>query len=145
MPETPSSNGKLGRLTAEAKGLVADTREWVDAKLRLFELEIEEKIDAFASRFIATAVVVFFAALALIFALVSGALGLGQWWGSDALGFLAVGGLLFLIAGVVHLLRPRFVRGSLGATESEDDTKRLPEARQLPAALKEQNTARTDA
>lgn len=146
MSESSSSNGKLGRLSADAKGLVADTREWVDAKLRLFELEIQEKLDGFASRFIATAIVVFFAALALIFGLVSGALGLGKWWGSDSLGFLAVAGLLLVIAALIHLVSPRFVRGSLGVTEAgDDDANRLPEARQLPPALKNQNPTRTDA
>ncbi|NNE71746.1 MAG: hypothetical protein HKN29_15480 [Rhodothermales bacterium] len=140
MPDTPDTKptqapptGKIGRLSSEARGLVDDTRQWVDAKLRLFELDLEEKLDGIANKVIAGAAVVFLAALALIFALTALALLLGSIWENEALGFMVVALGAFVIALLIQWLRPRFVKGSMGVAEKTDA---LPEAeppRQLEA------------
>jgi uncharacterized membrane protein YqjE len=116
-PKPPGPSGKLGRLSSEAKGLVDDTRQWVDTKLRLFELDLEEKIDGLANKVVAGATVVFLASLALVFGLVALALMLGDIWGRQSLGFMAVSGGCFLIAVLIHWLRPRFVKGSMGVAD----------------------------
>ncbi|MBO6577292.1 MAG: phage holin family protein [Rhodothermales bacterium] len=113
MSDSSGQNGRIGRLASEAKGLVDDTREWLDAKLRLMELDFEEKIEAMAGKAMASAIVAFFSAMAVVFLMVAGALGLGAWWESNALGFLAMGGILFLAAAMVHWLRPTFLPGSM--------------------------------
>ncbi len=128
-PKTPTPSGKIGRLTNEAMGLVGDTRQWVDAKLRLFELDFEAKLDGIASRVVAGATVVFMAALALVFGLVALALLLGDLWGRQSLGFVAVAGGCFLAAVLIHWLRPRFVKGSMGVADKARE-----ERRALPAS-----------
>ena len=143
MADTPHDNSKIGRLAAEARGLVEDTREWVDAKLRLFELDIEEKIDRLASRFMVRLMVLFFSAMAAVFVGVAGALALGELWGSEPLGFLAASVLLLFIAGLIHAVRPRLVQGSMGVAErhaeaeKEKEKGKLPPQRQLPPHLPE--------
>lgn len=132
-PAEAPPTGKIGRLSSEARGLVDDTRQWVDAKLRLFELDLEEKLDGIANKMIAGAAVVFFAALALIFGLTALSLFLGTLWDNEALGFVVVALASFVIALIIQWLRPRFVRGSMGVAEK---TEALPEpdpARQLSA------------
>lgn len=116
-PKAPTPSGKIGRLTNEAKGLVDDTRQWVDAKLRLFELDMEEKLDGIANKVVAGATVVFLASLALVFGLVALALMLGDIWGRQSLGFMAVSGGCFLVAVLIHWLRPKFVKGSMGVAD----------------------------
>ena len=126
-PKAPTPSGKIGRLTTEAKGLVDDTRQWVDTKLRLFELDFEEKLDGIANKVVAGATVVFMAALALIFGLVALALMLGDLFGRQSLGFITVAGGCFLIAVLIHWLRPRFVKGSMGvADKAREARKALP-------------------
>lgn len=124
-PAEAPPTGKIGRLSSEARGLVDDTRVWVDAKLRLFELDLEEKLDGIANKVIAGAAVVFFAALALIFGLTALSLFLGTLWDNEALGFVVVALASFVIALIIQWLRPRFVRGSMGIAEKADA---LPEA-----------------
>ncbi|MFT4605578.1 MAG: hypothetical protein ACI9W4_002320 [Rhodothermales bacterium] len=139
-PKAPSPSGKIGRLTDEAKGLVDDTRQWVDAKLRLFELDFEEKLDGIANKVVAGASVVFLAGLALLFGLLALALLLGDIWGRQSLGFIAVAGGCFLVAVLIHWLRPRFVKGSMGvADKAREARKALPaatETKQLSPPVK---------
>lgn len=137
--EKPAPNGKIGRLTTEAKGLVDDTKDWVDAKLRLFELDVEEKIDSFANKFVSGAVVVAIGALALVFSLVATAFALGDLWGRNSLGFIAVGGALFLVALIIHLVKPRLVKGSMGGADRSvlDGLTEGTNQKQLPPALDE--------
>jgi putative superfamily III holin-X len=123
-PPGPAS-GKLSRIADEARGLVEDTREWVDAKLKLFELEFEEKIDGVVNRLVLSVLVASLGLLALAFALTGGALALGTLWGSDALGFLAVSGGLAVVAAIVFMVRPKFVKGSIRGSRSTNKV-RLP-------------------
>ncbi len=98
--------------------MVEDTREWVDAKLKLFELEFEEKIDGIVNRALLGVVVASVGFLASAFGLTAAALALGQYWGSDVLGFLGVAGGLALVAIVLFLVRPRFVKGSFRVSKA---------------------------
>lgn len=135
--KTAPPSGKIGRLTTEAKGLVDDTKEWVDAKLRLFELDVEDKIDSLANKFVSGAVVVATGALALVFSLVATALALGDLWGRNSLGFMAVGGALFLVALVIYLVKPRLVKGSMGGADRSvlDGLTEGKDQKQLPPAV----------
>jgi Putative Actinobacterial Holin-X, holin superfamily III len=138
--KTARPNGKIGRVTTEAKGLVDDTKEWVDAKLRLFELDVEEKIDSLANKFVSGAVVVATGALALVFSLVAAALALGDLWGRNSLGFMAVGGSLFLVALLIQLVKPRLVKGSMGGADRSvlDGLTEGTNQKQLPPAPEEE-------
>ena len=133
--ETPAEEaGKIGRLANEARGLVDDTRDWVDAKLRLFELDMERKVDDAANRVVGWGVIGLLAALALTFTLTAAALALGELWGNSGLGFLAVAGVSLLLALVVYWVKPRFVRGAFGAAGRRDVAKLDPAdtTKQLP-------------
>jgi hypothetical protein len=114
--------GRLERLVSEVKGLADDVRTWIDLKIKLLEIEIEDRVRDVVNRVAATAVFVALAFLALVFVLVTAALGLGQWWDNMLLGFLAVSLTLIVLATLVHVLRPGIVRRRTGRSPEAPST-----------------------
>lgn len=116
-PEDHSSMGKIKRISYQSKGLVDDVKSWVDLRMTLTQMDIEEKVDARLNRAIVGGVVGALAFLSLTFGLVAASLGLGAWLGHDAWGFLAVTGLLLVVTAILLLLKPRVIdlRNSKGS------------------------------
>lgn len=101
--------GKLTRISLQTKGLVEDVKSWVDLKLTLTQMEVEDKIDARVNRVVVGAVVGALGLLGLSFALVAASLGLGALAGHDAWGFLIVAGILILVTLLLLVIKPRIV------------------------------------
>ena len=110
--QLPYDAGKLERITQHTKGLVEDMRAWVDLKMQLTKLEIDEKIDEKMNQAIIGIIVGVIAFLALVFGLTALALGLGAWLGHAAWGFLLVAGVLVLVTGLLWALKPKMVAPS---------------------------------
>lgn len=106
----PRPKGRVGRVSEQTKGLADDLRAWVELKVRLTQLEVEEKIEARLNRVVVGVLVGVTAGLAAFFALVTLSLGLGAWLNHPAWGFLITTGLLALLAIVLRLVRPQLVR-----------------------------------
>ena len=142
-PGGPFSKGakKVESIAQQSKGLFDDVKEWIDLKIRFTWLEVQAKINARKQDAIVGAILAFLGVLGLVFALLTGALGLGAWLGHPAWGFLIVTGVLFLTAGVVywsHFKKGKKKKKSPGAPsehkelEAQDDQKRLPPAAPAP-------------
>ena len=142
-PGGPFSKGakKVERIAQESKGLFDDVKEWIDLKIKFTWLEVQAEINARKQDAVVGAILAFLGVLGLVFALLTGALGLGAWLGHPAWGFLIVTGVLFLTAGVVywsHFKRGKKKKKSPGAPsehkelEAQDDQKRLPPAAPAP-------------
>lgn len=120
--------GKLGRIAGHTQGLVEDLREWIDLRIDLAILEVEEKVDTLRNEIALGVTLAFFGFFAALFVFTTVALGLGWVLGHPFWGFLIVSGLLVLTVLSLARARPDLmppsnlyeqVRG--GETESEND------------------------
>lgn len=139
----------MQRIAAHTQGLFEDLREWIDLRIDLAILEVEERIDEAknqAALGITLAVFGFFAAL---FTLTTVALGVGWLLGHPFWGFLAVTVALILVVVVLRLTQPALVPPSnLFRTLREDraraysDDERPP--RPASAAVGSENTGQDE-
>jgi len=96
-----ASGGKLGRIAGHTQGLVEDLREWIDLRLDLAILEMEERVDELRNEVALGITLAFFGFFAALFAFTTAALGLGWLLGHPFWGFLIVTvALLFLVGGL---------------------------------------------
>ena len=100
-----SSSNHLGRLWAHLQSLVDDVREWVELRLTLVQLEIEERIEARLRQLMMRLLVVVIAGLGVVFGLVALALALGSWLGHPGWGFLLVALGLGFVAAVLQAVQ----------------------------------------
>lgn len=105
-----NDGGRIDRIADQTRALVEDIKEWIDLKVQLVQLELEERFETLANNILATILVVVLAFITLLFALIAGALALGNWLGDPLWGFLIVTGVLALLTVAVHLGRPRIVK-----------------------------------
>lgn len=136
--ESHKESGRLASIADDTRNLVADVKEWVDLRVQLFQLEIEERIEKVANQLISTIVVIVLALFALMFLLLGVAEILGQWLQNPAYGFLIVAAVLGLITLVVHKTHPRIVRSS------GNKAKKILEAADEPLKLKPSKTDQTN-
>lgn len=122
-------SGRLARLANEFRGLVEDVRTWVDLKLKLLEVQVEERVRDAVNRVAVTAFIAMLVFLSGVFVLVTAALALGDWWDSPTLGFLAVTLALIVITLLLYVLRPGLVRRRARSPSDEPEDRALPEAR----------------
>jgi hypothetical protein len=101
-----SDEGRLRRIAGHTRGLVDDLREWIDLRLDLAILEVEERVDELRNEVALGLTLAFFGFFAVFFVLVTVALGLGWALGHPFWGFLIVAGLLTLFVSVLARTRP---------------------------------------
>ncbi len=111
----------LQRLRRQMQELVEDLRAWVELRLTLTQLEIEERIEARIRQLLLRLLVGVLAGLAVVFALVAAALGLGSWLGHPGWGFLVVALGLSVVAAIVHFVR-RTLATRPASTNAASDT-----------------------
>ncbi|MCS4178850.1 phage holin family protein [Salinibacter ruber] len=103
--ETPDG-GKVSRIASHTQGLFADLREWIDLRVDLAILEMEERLDAFKNDLALGLTVAVFAFFAAFFSLTTVALGVGWLLGHPFWGFLAVSVALILIIVTLRVTKP---------------------------------------
>ncbi len=101
--------GKMKRISHHTRSLVDDVKSWVDLKMTLTQMEIEEKVDEKVNQALTGAVVGVLALLAITFGLVAAALGIGEWLGHPAWGFLVIMGILLVVTFVLWSRKPKMV------------------------------------
>lgn len=101
--------GRIDRMVYHTEALADDITDWIDLRIQLLQLEIEEEAERRLNSFIARAIIATLVATAGLFALLTLAFGLGWWLGHPFWGFAIVTGLLVTGAGVVAYARPEFV------------------------------------
>lgn len=107
-----STDGRLGRIAGETRGLVEDLREWIDLRIDLAVLELEERVDEFRNEVALGITLAFFGFFAALFVFTTVALGLGWLLGHPFWGFLIVSVLLSLFVAVLSRTRPDLVPSS---------------------------------
>jgi hypothetical protein len=138
-----SQGGKVSRIAAHTQGLFEDLREWIDLRIDLAILEVEERLDETKNDIALGVTLAIFGFFAALFALTTVALGVGWLLGHPFWGFLAVSVALFLVVGILRLTQPalvppsnlfRSLRGERAAAADEDDRP----ARPASAAVNEE-------
>jgi len=105
MPE----GGKMRRIAAHTQGLFEDLREWIDLRIDLAILEVEERIDEAKNGIALGVTLAIFAFFAALFTLTTIALGVGWLLGHPFWGFLAVSVALILIVVGLQATQPALV------------------------------------
>lgn len=93
---------KVQRIGGQTRGLFEDFTSWIELRMRLFQLDVQERIQKKVDEAILKAAPVVTGVLAGLFALVTAALFVGWALGHPAWGFLVVTGLLLLITAILH-------------------------------------------
>ncbi|ABC46314.1 hypothetical protein SRU_1877 [Salinibacter ruber DSM 13855] len=96
----------MSRIASHTQGLFADLREWIDLRVDLAILEMEERLDAFKNDLALGLTVAVFAFFAAFFSLTTVALGVGWLLGHPFWGFLAVSVALILIIVTLRVTKP---------------------------------------
>jgi len=107
--EKAPKGGKVSRIAAHTQGLFADLREWIDLRVDLAILEVEERLDAFKNDLALGVTLALFAFFAAFFSLTTVALGVGWLLGHPFWGFLAVSVALILIIVALRVMKPDLV------------------------------------
>ena len=110
--------GKIRRVSREARGLVEDVKSWVELRMTLTQMDVEERIDARINRAVTGAIVAAIGLLGLTFMLVAASHALGTLLGHRGWGFLIVGGVLLLISLLLLAIKPRIVSVSSDNSKS---------------------------
>lgn len=100
-PTSPGGKNKVQRIGSQTRGLFDDLTSWVELRLRLFQMDVQERVQKKVDQAIIKAAPVVVGLLAGFFALITTALFLGWALGHPAWGFLVVTGLLLLVTGVL--------------------------------------------
>jgi len=139
----------MSRLAGESRALFDDLREWVDLRVQLVQVDVEERIEKAANEIIAIVMVAVLGLFALAFLLHGVAIWLGEALGGVQWGYLIVAAVLGLTTLALKSARPDFVRRRSGKEEAA--TERLPASAgpkaELPAAStsRSEETSSTDA
>lgn len=102
-------DGKLRRIAAHTQGLLTDLRTWIDLRLDLAILEVEERIDELRNELALGATLALFGLFAALFSLATVAIGVGWLLGHPFWGFLAVSVALILVVVVLRAVQPALV------------------------------------
>jgi hypothetical protein len=102
-----SSQNKVERISAETRGIFGDFSSWVELRLKLFQVEIQERIQTKVNETIIKVAPVAAGAITGFFGLITLALFLGWWLGHPAWGFLIVTVMLALVTGVLLARKKR--------------------------------------
>jgi len=105
-PSDRPRGSKLSRIAGHTQGLMKNLREWIDLRIDLAILEVEEKVDSLRNDVALGITLAFLGFFAALFVLTTVALGLGWLLGHPFWGFLIVSTVLVLIVVVLSETRP---------------------------------------
>jgi hypothetical protein len=108
-PANRPRGGKLGRIAGHTRGLVEDLREWMDLRIDLAILEVEEKVDDLRNELALGLTLAFFGFFSALFVFTTTALGLGWLLGHPFWGFLIVTVVLVSVVAALATARPDLV------------------------------------
>ena len=108
-PSEAPRRGKMGRIAGHTRGLVEDLREWMDLRIDLAILEVEEKVDDLRNEVALGITLAFLGFFAAMFVFTTIALGLGWLLGHPFWGFLIVSTLLVITAVALAQSRPELM------------------------------------
>lgn len=118
-----TSSGKLERISQHTKGLLDEITGWVDLRVKLVQVELQEQFETKKIQIALGAGMGLLAFFSLMFVLTALALGIGSWLGHPAWGFLSVAVLLIIIVAILYAVMKRMVRSV--STKVSVDEERL--------------------
>jgi len=116
------SRNPVAHVAAESRALWDDLREWVDLRVQLIQIDIEERIEKALNDMLAALIVVVLVLFALFFLLQAAALWLGQVLGHDQMGYVVVALTLIAVSLLVKVVKPTLVRPALHGRKKTIDT-----------------------
>jgi hypothetical protein len=105
-----SRPGAMGRIALESRALFDDLREWVDLRVQLIQVDVEERIQQAANEIMSIVLVMVLALFTMVFLLHGVAVWLGSLLGGLHWGYLMVGAFLGCVTWVVRRARPNHVK-----------------------------------
>lgn len=129
--ELPAGRNRVERISAHGKGLVSDLTSWAELKMKLVQVEIEEKIDERLNQIVGNAIVAGIGLVGVLFLLTAVGMGVSALLIAAGLssplsyflGFLFVAILLFVVAAILKSMRPHLV--DVGSKEAHVDQEKL--------------------
>ncbi|GAB5519571.1 MAG: hypothetical protein RhofKO_18220 [Rhodothermales bacterium] len=110
LPERKAATSKVTRITEHTRGLVDDVKEWVELRIQVAQLEVQQTVEQKLNQAIIGGILAVLALFTVSFLLIALALGLGAWLGHAAWGFLVVGGLLGAVTAFFAIKKPTIVQ-----------------------------------
>lgn len=120
----PDERNKVQRIGSQARGLFGDFTSWIELRLRLFQVEIQDRIRTKIDEAVIKAAPIVAAVLAGLFALVTIALFVGWALGHPAWGFLVVTVLLLFVTGLLYARSRRLGRDAREVEIARSSTNR---------------------
>jgi len=127
----------VSRIAGESRALFEDLREWVDLRVQLVQVDIEERIEKAANEVIAVIMVAVLGLFALAFLLHGLAIWLGGALGGTHWGYLIVAGVLALTTIALRSVKPDFMSRRQQAPSSKEEALQEPGS---PKAILPENT-----
>ena len=109
-PGSAPKSGPMGRIAQESRGLVDDLCEWVDLRIQLIQMDVEERIEKVANELMSMMVILVMALFTVVFLLHGVAVWIGSVLGGTHWGYLIVGTLLGFVTWAVRRSRPNHFR-----------------------------------
>jgi len=136
---TPNDS-KLGSLARETRSLLTDVKDWIDLRVQLLQIEVEERIESAAHKIISLIVVAILGLFAVLFLLLAIAEAVGIWLGHPSYGYIFVAVIMIILTWIVNRSRPKFstkpLDENLTATETPEQVGHLNEGKKkIPEAV----------
>jgi len=132
-PSPPTAEGgKIRRIAGHTQALVEDLREWIDLRLDLVILDVEERIEELRNELALGVVLVVLGLFSALFALTTIALGVGWALGRPFWGFLIVSGVLLGGTGLLVATRPNLMPPTHLYQRIRGDDEQFPDPEDAP-------------
>lgn len=112
--------GRLNRVVHRSRMLVSDVTEWVELRVQLLQMEIEEEVERRLNTLIARVLVAALLGITGLFVLFTAAIGLGWWLGHPFWGYLIVTLVLTAGSAAVAYTRPQFVQHPFASGDGQN-------------------------
>lgn len=107
--EKATGSSRITRLAGESRALFDDLREWVDLRVQLVQVEIEERIEKAVNEAIALILVAIVGLFALAFLLHGVAIWIGTALGGQQWGYLILAAILAVVTLILKTATPDFI------------------------------------
>lgn len=137
--ESTSRSGPMGRIAHESRALFDDLREWVDLRVQLIQVDVEERIEKAANEIMSMVLVMVMALFTMVFLLHGLAIWLGTLLGGAQWGYLIIGAFLGFLTWMIRRVRPNHFRRMASMYRVE-----APAEEETTLSLKEAESAAPD-